>query len=341
MSVAYLYHPSYLDHRRSGHPERPERLEAILHLLRGSDLFDSLISLSPSPIDPTGLQAVHDPSYLDRLREASQAGGGLLDPDTYLGLRSFDVALLAAGGAVTCVDAVLSGQVARAFALVRPPGHHALRARAMGFCLLNNVAIAAQHALDARGIDRVLIVDFDVHHGNGTQEIFYRSDKVLYFSTHQYPWYPGTGDLTETGAEGGVGFTANVPLPAGAGDAAYVRVFHEILIPLADRFRPQLILVSAGYDAHWADPLASMRLTTSGFARLTALLVGLSSRHADGRMVLVLEGGYDLSALASSVLATLSALSHQEPRDPLGPPPSGDEPPLDRVIASVRAIHDL
>lgn len=341
MSVGYLYHPRYLDHHKPAHPERPQRLEAILDALRGSGLFDGLLSLSPTPADPALLAAVHDTHYLDRLRDDSKAGGGFLDPDTYLGPESFEIAVLAAGGAVACVDAVLSGEVSQAFALVRPPGHHALRARAMGFCLLNNVAVAAQHALDAAELDRVLIVDFDVHHGNGTQEIFYRSDRVLYFSTHQYPWYPGTGDLSETGADGGRGFTVNVPLPAGTGDAGYERVIREILVPVADRFRPQLILVSAGYDAHWADPLASMQLTTAGFAALTTWLIDLARRHTDGRMVLLLEGGYHLPALASSVLATLSVLSDREPEDPLGPPPTGDEPSLDHLMVPLRRTHRL
>ena len=341
MSVGYLSHSRYLNHRQSGHPERPERLKAILDALQASDLIDGLVSLSPVPADRSLLTSVHDANYLDRLRTAAMAGDRLLDPDTYLDPDSFDVAVLAAGGAVACVDAVLSDQVTKAFALVRPPGHHALRARAMGFCLLNNVAIAARHALDAGGLDRILIVDFDVHHGNGTQELFYHTDRVLYFSTHQYPWYPGTGNWAETGVDGGRGFTVNAPLPAGTGDTGYERAFREILFPLADRYRPQLVLVSAGYDAHWADPLASMRLTTSGFAALTALLVDLAQRHTGGRMVLLLEGGYHLEALASSILATLSVLTGREPEDPLGPPPTADEPSLDHLIVPLRRTHGL
>jgi acetoin utilization deacetylase AcuC-like enzyme len=220
--------------------------------------------------------------------------------------------MLAAGAAVAAVDAALDDRVTRSFVVSRPPGHHATPMRGMGFCFLNNVAIAAAHAL-SRGLERVAIVDWDVHHGNGTQDAFYDTESVLFVSTHQYPFYPGTGSAGETGRGKGEGYTINIPLSAGRHDDDYLRVFDEQLLPTVDRYRPELILISAGYDAHAHDPLGGMRLTESGFAALTARVTALAERHCDGRVVALLEGGYDPPALARSVAATLRILDGETP----------------------------
>lgn len=253
------------------------------------------------------LVRVHTASYLEDL--ARLAGReGQLDADTYLAPDSVAAARRAAGDACALVDAILAGEVQRAVALLRPPGHHARPDQAMGFCLLNNVAVAAAHAR-ARGIERVAIIDWDVHHGNGTQEMFYDDPSVLYVSLHQAPFFPGTGDVDEIGEGDGLGATVNVPLSSGAGDAEYAAAFERIVLPILDEHRPQLLLVSAGYDAHRNDPLASMRLDAGSYARMTEALVGIANRHAAGRIALLLEGGYDLSGLEASLAASLRALS--------------------------------
>jgi acetoin utilization deacetylase AcuC-like enzyme len=269
-------------------------------------------------------------------------GGGFLDADTYLGARSYDAALLAAGGVVELVRAVVSGRASNGFALVRPPGHHSTPARGMGFCLFNNIAVAARAALDELNLTRVLIVDWDVHHGNGTQEIFYGLPQVFFFSTHQYPHYPGTGAWGETGAGAGLGYTANVPLPAGVGDAGFRRIFAEVLEPLAGRFRPELILVSAGYDAHWNDPLAGLCLSLDGYWEMARSVVALAGRLCGGRLVVTLEGGYDLDVLACGAANTCRALLGDSApgADPLGPSP-WPERPVDDVLRFVKRIHRL
>jgi acetoin utilization deacetylase AcuC-like enzyme len=277
-----------------------------------------------------------------RVRQIAGRGGGFLDADTYLGSRSYDAALLAAGGLVEVVRAVVAGRATNGIALVRPPGHHATPARGMGFCLFNNIAVAAQAALDEFDLARVLIVDWDVHHGNGTQEVFDESPRVFFFSTHQYPHYPGTGRWDETGAGPGRGYTANVPLPAGVGDAGFRRIFAEILEPLAERFRPDLILVSAGYDAHWNDPLADLHLSLEGYWEMARSVVALAERLCGSRLVVTLEGGYDLDVLACGVANTCRALLGDrapEP-DPLGPCP-WPESRVDDLLRSVRRVHGL
>jgi acetoin utilization deacetylase AcuC-like enzyme len=236
---------------------------------------------------------------------------------------------------------VLGGEVDNAFALVRPPGHHAMANRGMGFCLFNNIAIAARYALQKHGLDRVLIVDFDLHHGNGTQDAFYEEAQVLYVSTHQYPYYPGTGHWQETGRGAGQGYTVNVALPSGVGDAGYQRVFDEILVPLARRYQPQLILASAGYDAHWMDPLGMMLLSVSGYAGIARTLGALAAELCAGQLVLTLAGGYSLEALALSIAATFSVLLGDEKvHDPLGPARQKEQP-VDAVIHSVKRVHGL
>jgi acetoin utilization deacetylase AcuC-like enzyme len=297
-----------------GHPERVSRAEVLLSVaadLRaaGADVRE------PRRVTDDELLRVHDADYLTLLRET--AGRAVaLDPDTFTSPESYEVARLAAGAAAGAVDAVLEGdRGTRAFALVRPPGHHAERARAMGFCLFNNVAVAAAHAR-ARGVARVAIVDYDVHHGNGTQHTFYDDPNVLFVSSHQYPYYPGTGAAGETGAGAGRGFTVNLPLAAGATDADYERVFAEVAFPVLRQFKPELIVVSAGFDAHADDPLGGMRLTAAEFVRLTAAVVTVADECCDGRVVALTEGGYDLKALADCTRAVGFTLGGQTPDVP-------------------------
>jgi acetoin utilization deacetylase AcuC-like enzyme len=342
VSTVYCYDPLYLEHDLPGHPESRARLERVMAALAETGLLARMTPVRTLPVELPLLEAVHTPAYVTAVRQISARGGGFLDADTYLGARSYDAALLAAGGAVELVRSVVSGQAGNGIALVRPPGHHARAARGMGFCLFNNVAIAARAALDEPGLTRVLIVDWDVHHGNGTQEIFYDSPQVFFFSTHQYPHYPGTGSWSETGAGPGLGYTANVPLPAGVGDAGYRRIFDEILDPLARCFRPDLILVSAGYDAHWNDPLAGLRLSLQGYWEMARSVVAMAGRLCGGRVVVTLEGGYDLDVLACGVANTCRALLGDPAPgpDPLGPNP-WSERPADDVLRSVKRIHKI
>jgi acetoin utilization deacetylase AcuC-like enzyme len=296
---------AFREHGTGDHPENAGRLLAIdselerLNLLAGRPE----IPFTAAPDDVLAL--VHDPRYIAGIREFSAQGGGWLDADTPVGARSIDIAALAAGAGIAAVDAALDGQAQHGFVLARPPGHHATPTRGMGFCLFNTIAVAAAHAL-RRGLDRVLIVDWDVHHGNGTQDAFYETDKVLFCSVHQWPLYPGTGSASERGAGRGAGYTINVPLAAGANDDAYREVFDQLILPAANAFRPQIVLISAGFDAHANDPLAGMQVTERGFASLARRVVGIAAEHANGRVVAFLEGGYDPPALAASVVATLA-----------------------------------
>lgn len=307
--TAIVYDPFNLRHTLEGHPENFRRLEGTWKLLQDDGIINDLIRVpsSPAPID--ALLRVHTPHYIERLQALSVRGGGRIDADTYVNADSYQAALLAAGGLLNMTDMVLQGRVDNGFALIRPPGHHALEQRGMGFCLLANAAIAARWAQDHHGLDRVLIVDFDVHHGNGTQDIFYHDPSVLFFSTHQYPYYPGTGDADEMGSEVSYGTTINVPFPTFVGDEGYLTAFRRVLEPLAREFRPQLIILSAGFDAHWLDPLAGMNLTISGYMNLVQHVMELADELCGGKLVCVLEGGYHLQVLAHCVLSTLRVLS--------------------------------
>ncbi len=340
--TAYCYDPQFLEHNLPGHPENRSRLEHALAALERGGLLARMAPVPPRPVDLDLLGRVHSGAYIGALRSLAQRGGGHLDADTYVGPRSFEIALLAAGGLVELVRAVMEGAVRNGIALVRPPGHHAVASRGMGFCLFNNVAIAARAALDQFGLDRVMIVDWDVHHGNGTQDIFYASPQVLFFSTHQYPHYPGTGHWRETGVGAGVGYTVNVPLPAGVGDQGFGRIFDEVLTPLAERYRPQLILVSAGYDAHWNDPLAGLNLSLAGYWRLARTVVGLAEQLCQGRVIVTLEGGYNLDVLGAGLAATCHALlGDSDPGpDPLGPSPWAEHS-VDEVLRAVKSLHGL
>jgi acetoin utilization deacetylase AcuC-like enzyme len=317
--TALLRSPRFLGHDTGPHVENADRIRAIEAALAEADLLRDRPELSFGPASREQLERVHDPSYLDQVETFAAAGGGWLDGDTIVREDSFEVARLAAGAAVAAVDAVLEGTVSRAFVLARPPGHHATPGQGMGFCLLNSIAIAAAEAL-ARGVRRVLILDWDVHHGNGTQDAFYASDAVLFCSIHQSPLYPGTGAANERGTGAGDGYTLNIPLPPGLGDEAYRQVMTEIVIPAARAYAPELVLVSAGFDAHRDDPLANMRLTEEGFAFLASAALQIAAESAGGRLVAVLEGGYDPNALGRGVIATIAAFDDAGSSSGLGQP---------------------
>lgn len=280
--TGFVYHPAYLDHDMGpGHPESPNRLRAILQQLEQSGTLARLARIEPRKAEEEWITQVHTPGYVASLnRHAPTSGRVSLDPDTSMSPGSLTAAYLAAGGALAAADAIMAKQVDHTFCAVRPPGHHAEAGRAMGFCLFNNVAIATRYIQRRYGLTRVLIVDWDVHHGNGTQHSFEDDPSVLFFSTHQYPHYPGTGRETERGKGAGEGFTINVPMEAGEGDDEYRTVFRKVLVPAADDFKPEFVIISAGFDAHRDDPLASMALTEAGYADLTDIVVGIAKRHA-------------------------------------------------------------
>jgi acetoin utilization deacetylase AcuC-like enzyme len=303
----YLAHPSSLRHDTGSHPEQAARIVAIETELQRHEWFDFERRCS-RPVDRATLQAVHPAGYVASLERLAAHGGGHLDVDTVMSAGSFEAALHAAGGAVELVDLLADGRAPSGFSAHRPPGHHAQPDRAMGFCLFNNIAVAARHALDGRGLERVMVLDWDVHHGNGTNDIFHASRDVLFVSIHQWPLYPGTGPAADVGSGPGVGFTANLPVPAGSGDDTYRSLVDHVVVPLALAFEPQLLLISAGYDAHASDPLAACRVTETGFAAMTRSLRAACDQLG-APVGCVLEGGYSLAALASSVAATLAALA--------------------------------
>jgi acetoin utilization deacetylase AcuC-like enzyme len=342
VTTAYVTDERYAVHTLAGHPEHAERLGTIQHRFREERLTRKLLSLDPQPAAQEDVLAVHDPGYLEQLAQTSRLSGpAMWDADTYVVPRSYEIALLAAGGVLRVVDAVMKGAAANGLAAIRPPGHHATPSDAMGFCLLNNVAIAARYAQRAYQVKRVLIVDYDVHHGNGTQDAFYGDPTVLYVSTHQSPLYPGTGLIDETGQGQGEGYTLNIPLPPGTGDAGYARVFAEIILPAARRFAPDLILVSVGFDVHWQDPLASMKLSLPGCDHLARLLIDEAASLCGGRIVFVLEGGYNLQALSHGWANVARALLGEvEIIDPLGPA-RGTEPTIEQLVDRVKHVHKL
>jgi acetoin utilization deacetylase AcuC-like enzyme len=302
------------------HPERPERLDAARAAVHGAAVGWERVDAREATSEE--LERAHDPAFVARL-EKLRGARGYLDPDTYISPSSIEVARLAAGGLVAMVDRLLEGGPSRGVALLRPPGHHARAAQAMGFCLLNNVAVAASHAV-AKGLERVLVLDWDVHHGNGTQEIFWRDPRVLYMSLHQYPFYPGTGDATEIGAGDGEGYTVNVPLTAHGGDAVYRAAFEQVLLPIAEAYAPELVLVSAGFDAATRDPLAQMEVSSEAFGWMAKELARVADASAKGRIALVLEGGYDLVALEAGLGKAIAGVSGGRAAEVARDPDSGD-----------------
>jgi len=345
MTTAIVYHPLYLEHYQPGHPESPQRLRAIMAALEASPIKARLTPLEPEPVSLERLQRVHTPEYVAHIRDlAANGGDAWRGGETYVCSQSYDAALLAAGGIVKLVEAVVRGEVNNGFALVRPPGHHASQEEGEGFCLFNNIAVAARTARDELGIQRVLIVDWDLHHGQGTQYITYDDPGIMYFSTHQWGIYPGTGHWSEIGSGAARGMNINVPLSPGIGDAGYARIFDELLMPLARRFKPELILVSAGYDTHWLDPLGSMTVTIAGYGMMARKLVALANELPEtrGRIAVTLEGGYDLDAQAHGALATLGALlGDAKTDDPLGPPRRREAQLDQKYLDQLRALHGL
>jgi acetoin utilization deacetylase AcuC-like enzyme len=340
MKVGYVYDPIYLKHDPGDHPESPQRLEAIMAHLKETKTLDLLVPVTPRPATMNELELVHRLQHITRVQEMALRGGGWLDSDTAMSADSYEAALYAAGGTIVATEAVVKGEIGSAFALVRPPGHHATPARAMGFCLFNNIAIAAKYALANLHLERVLIIDFDVHHGNGTQDAFYDDPRGVYISTHEFPFYPGTGGYDETGTNGNI---INIPLPAGSSDADHMLAFNRIVVPAARRFKPQLILVSAGYDSHWADQLAMMQVSITGYAEVMRVIKELADELCGGRLVLALEGGYNLTALAASVKATFDMLLGKTGiTDPLGPSPRRYKvADIDVLVEKIREIHKL
>jgi len=308
--TGFVYHDLYLEHKTTpGHPESPRRLTAIIKHLKASGVYAQLKHLTPTPAPLNWIETIHSPAYIERARQSCEQGEEYLDsPDVPISRKSYEAALMAAGGVLCAVDAVMQGEAKNAFCAVRPPGHHATRDMAMGFCIFNNVAIGTKYAQQKHRLSKVLIVDWDVHHGNGTQAAFYEDPSVLYFSTHQYPFYPGSGSEAEKGRGKGLNHTINVPLPAGSGDTEYINAFEQRLRPAAIAFSPDFVFVSAGFDAHEHDTLGGMRVTTEAYGKLSRIVKQIAEQCCKGRLVSVLEGGYGLEGLAASVEAHLRVL---------------------------------
>jgi acetoin utilization deacetylase AcuC-like enzyme len=335
--VEIVADPRYAQHRGpSGHPERPERLAAIQASLDAAGA--ALLRRAPREASLDELLAVHDRAHVERVRLAAASGEGHLDPDTYVSSASYDVALLAAGGAADLAVRIARGQAARGFAAVRPPGHHAEGDRAMGFCLFNNAAIAARAVQREAGVERIALIDWDVHHGNGTQHTFETDPSVLYVSTHQFPYYPGTGSAGEIGVGRGEGATLNVPMPAGCGDAEYVGIFQRVVAPAARAFRPDYWIISCGFDAHEDDPLAGMFVSRAGYAALAAIVRALADDLSGGRLLFVLEGGYSLRGLREGMDAVLEGLLAPSPTLP-APVDLAPGSPLAALVARTAAVH--
>ena len=310
MKCALLADPVCREHDTGrGHPESPRRFDAVVEALDTAGLREKMLALDPREITRDDLLLAHTAEYVALAEHEIRSGSEQLSTgDTTVSRHSWEAALAAAGSALAAVDAVVAGKVARAFCAVRPPGHHASADHGMGFCIFNNIALAARHAQRRHGIGRVLIVDWDVHHGNGTQDIFYEDGSVFFFSTHQSPWYPGTGCADETGSGAGQGTTLNCPLPAFSGRKEIFACFEEKLLPAMEKFRPEFVLISAGFDSRAEDPLGHFLLADEDFADLTRLVAGVAERHAGGRIVSLLEGGYNLRGLASAATAHVQAL---------------------------------
>lgn len=360
MTTALIYDPIFLEHRTpSKHPERPIRAEMAYKVLEALGWLqrEGLVELAPRAATVDELAAVHEREYIQEVEAACQQverekpGGTMyFATDTYVSAKTFEASTKAAGAPLTAIDALMKGEIDNAYCLVRPPGHHALPETAMGFCIFNNVAVAARYAIDHYGLERVMIIDYDVHHGNGTQEMFYDDPRVLYFSVHQAPFYPGTGASDERGEGDGLGTTVNVPLPAGCGFETYEPIFRQFLSPVADRFRPELILVSAGFDAHWKDNESGtsllapdMRLSTAGFAKLNQIIIDIAQAQCNGRLIMVQEGGYHAEASAGCVATCVNLLLGDDAAvDNAGPAPVLPyRINMDVLIAELRRIHGL
>ena len=339
MTTLFSFAPAY-EHDFTGHPEHAGRGRAVMRLLEAYAVLDGVTQLEPSPASHAQILRAHSQAVVDRVQAVALRGGGRLDADTYMTDASHELALLAAGAVTEGALAIGKGTHKNGYVFVRPPGHHAEFDRSMGFCLFNNIAVAARAVQDATDIERIMIVDIDVHHGNGTQDIFFEDDSVLFISTHQYSpfFYPGTGNARETGG----GYNLNVPLPAGAGDEGYSAVMDDVIALAARKFKPEMIMVSAGFDAHWQDPLASMELSLTGYATLTQKLISLADELCDGRILFVQEGGYMLDILAHAVLNTLLALKGKDNViDPAGLSQALEFPKVNQMISELQHLHLL
>lgn len=310
MKTCFLYDDVYLRHDTGfGHPELPHRLKAINDGVKRADWYKDLMLIGAREADVDTVCLAHDERYVEIVKRECEAGYRALSTgDTTMGPESYSIALKAVGGVLSAVDAVVSGKAGNAFCALRPPGHHATRNRGMGFCLFNNIAIAARYAQEKHNLERILIADWDVHHGNGTQDIFYHDDTVFFMSTHQSPWYPGTGAYMETGAGKGEGFTMNRPFPAGAGNSEIIAVFKDEFLAAAKDFKPDLTLLSSGFDSHINDPLGGFRIDNNGFLELTKIVLEIADLHGQGRLVSIIEGGYDLDMLSSVAPAHIEEL---------------------------------
>jgi acetoin utilization deacetylase AcuC-like enzyme len=313
--LVYFYPDGHQEHYERGHPERPERVETIRDALINAKLWDPFPKVNPITLTDSQLQAVHSPAYLNLL-EITCRRAGHLDMDTYTTTASWQLALRAAGGAAAVAASIWEQKALRGFALTRPPGHHAMRGQGMGFCLLNNIAIAADYLISNYGAQKLAIVDLDLHHGNGTQDIFWKRSDVFYLSTHQSPFYPGSGRVNDIGAGAGEGWTANFPIPAGSGDIAFSSFMDELILPLLEQRKPQMVLVSYGFDPHWMDPLGQLLLTADGYAKIIQKLCSWADLHCKGMIALFLEGGYDLNAASACTRAVISALLGKSWTDP-------------------------
>ena len=340
MKTGIVKDKRYLEHRTGDfHPETHKRLEVIYAMLEEADMAGNFVEVPVRRAERDELLMIHSERYIDTVAATDGKPHCSLDPDTSTSPGSYEAALLAAGGLCQAISMAISGELDNAFALVRPPGHHAERDRAMGFCLFNNVAIGAKYAQKFHNLKRILIVDWDLHHGNGTQHSFEEDDSILYFSTHQSPFYPGTGAFEEAGKGKGKGFTVNVPLSTGYGDGEFLEIFEKILKPIALEFKPELILVSAGIDIYMNDPLGGMRVTPKGFAGLTRSIMDISNECCDGKMVITLEGGYDLPGLRDSVKEILKEMAGLAVTDKASIIARAEQGMLDRLIKNVAQVH--
>ena len=338
MSTGIVKDYRYLNHETSSfHPESPKRLEAIYKMLEGADMKGKFTSIEPRLAEKSEIEMIHTRSYIREVADTAGASHCYLDPDTETSPESYDIARLAIGGFCNAIDAVVEGRMKNSFAFVRPPGHHAEADRAAGFCLFNNVAIGAMHAISKHKMERVLVIDWDLHHGNGTQHSFYDDPRVIYFSTHQYPYYPGTGSLQEIGRGKGLGYTINVPLRTGPGDNEFVKIFNQILKPVALEYKPELVLLSAGFDIYFQDPLGGMKVTPKGFACLARVLLDIAEACCGGKFAVTLEGGYHIGGLTSSAKTVLNEMRGETrvSAEELARMAAEANPSIDNIIGSV------
>ncbi|MBK9098193.1 MAG: histone deacetylase [bacterium] len=341
MSTGIAFDPIFLKHNFTGHPENAKRLDSIITRLKATGLFEKIQTITARAAESKEISLCHSQEYVEYVKSFCEKGGGYFDPDTYSNQNSFLAAATAVGSSIDLTKEVCSGNLKNGFALLRPPGHHALANRAMGFCLFGNIAIAAKSALTQPGINKVAIVDFDVHHGNGTQALVGDDPNILFISTHQYPFYPGTGSIREIGTGDAEGTVINNPLQAGVGDTGFKSVFEEIVIPMLQRFHPDLILVSAGYDAHWDDPLANLNLSLSGFDWITTQLIKSATQLCEGKIIFFLEGGYNLDVLSYGVTNTIRGLLGIDGfEDPIGKS-NQTEPDITHLLNELKKIHSL